>query len=559
MKKMKRFMSLMLALVLAMAMGITAFAQKVTPETTDDDNATITINNPARGEEYTIYKLFDATVSADGEQIAYQGTVPEGLEDFFEADDNGYIHAKDSIADEKDESGNIISTKMTEDLKAALENWAKTATAMATAESNGEATLEFTGLPYGYYVITTSNIDGDTAKAAITVDSTQPNASIYDKNVNKPSADKKVDQESYSIGDTVKYTGTFGTTNYITKDTDTPDKSKQVVDYFIEDTLPEYLGNVVVTKISIGIGEDLRVFEGEELKDLQFKEVIDPEPDADKNVGNVKGITIPWAEKDDEGNYKNLYVQGAVITIEYEAILTSVTNINADDKNTISIRPIVVNGTGEPDDKEPWDEKWFDDEVIRTYAAAIKKTDELGNALAGAEFTIKGLQAEKIGDGVYRVISYNPDSEESSTVLSTSEKDDEDANISKGMLYIVGFAEDVKPVVTEYKAPDGYNKLLEDKILNVQTMTEEIFTESGTRYYDKDGNLVAEEENATHTETVSKNLSDLNEDALKIENNKGTLLPSTGGIGTTIFYVVGAILVLGAGILLVTKKRMSAR
>lgn len=42
-----------------------------------------------------------------------------------------------------------------------------------------------------------------------------------------------------------------------------------------------------------------------------------------------------------------------------------------------------------------------------------------------------------------------------------------------------------------------------------------------------------------------------------IENKKGSLLPSTGGIGTTIFYIVGAVLVIGAAILLVTKKRMS--
>ena len=43
----------------------------------------------------------------------------------------------------------------------------------------------------------------------------------------------------------------------------------------------------------------------------------------------------------------------------------------------------------------------------------------------------------------------------------------------------------------------------------------------------------------------------------EILNKKGSLLPSTGGIGTTIFYIVGGILVVGAAILLVTKKRMS--
>ena len=43
-----------------------------------------------------------------------------------------------------------------------------------------------------------------------------------------------------------------------------------------------------------------------------------------------------------------------------------------------------------------------------------------------------------------------------------------------------------------------------------------------------------------------------------IENNKGTQLPSTGGMGTTIFYIVGAILVIGAGVVLVTRRRMNA-
>lgn len=44
----------------------------------------------------------------------------------------------------------------------------------------------------------------------------------------------------------------------------------------------------------------------------------------------------------------------------------------------------------------------------------------------------------------------------------------------------------------------------------------------------------------------------------EVENNQGATLPETGGIGTTIFYVLGTILVLGAAILLITKKRMSA-
>ena len=45
---------------------------------------------------------------------------------------------------------------------------------------------------------------------------------------------------------------------------------------------------------------------------------------------------------------------------------------------------------------------------------------------------------------------------------------------------------------------------------------------------------------------------------INVINEKGAELPSTGGIGTTIFYIVGAILVIGAGVVLVTRRRMNA-
>ena len=46
---------------------------------------------------------------------------------------------------------------------------------------------------------------------------------------------------------------------------------------------------------------------------------------------------------------------------------------------------------------------------------------------------------------------------------------------------------------------------------------------------------------------------------VEVVNQRGAELPSTGGIGTTIFYVIGAIRVIGAGILLVTRRRMSSK
>ena len=49
-----------------------------------------------------------------------------------------------------------------------------------------------------------------------------------------------------------------------------------------------------------------------------------------------------------------------------------------------------------------------------------------------------------------------------------------------------------------------------------------------------------------------------NDTRIDVENSTGTELPSTGGIGTTIFYIVGGILVVSAAVVLVSKKRMSA-
>ena len=79
----------------------------------------------------------------------------------------------------------------------------------------------------------------------------------------------------------------------------------------------------------------------------------------------------------------------------------------------------------------------------------------------------------------------------------------------------------------EVKAPDGYNKLKDDKEFTIERQMND--TDSSMSY----------------TKVT-----------VKVDNLSGTILPSTGGMGTTIFYVLGGILAVGAAVLLVTKKRM---
>ena len=230
MKHARKLTSLLLALVMVFALAVTVAADGTTGTT---GTGSITISNAAKGETYTIYKLFDATVSEDGKSIAYTGTVPDSLKTYFTADENGYISATADATD---------GANMSEGLKAALKDWTKTVTATATAESDGSA-LNFKGLKYGYYVVTTTQ-----GNQVISVDSTMPNAIIVDKNSSTPEGLRKTaSSNDVSIGDEVTYTVRFETSNYFGAGKD----AKKIVSYTIEDTLPDFLSNVTVTSIIV--------------------------------------------------------------------------------------------------------------------------------------------------------------------------------------------------------------------------------------------------------------------------------------------------------------------
>ena len=74
-------------------------------------------------------------------------------------------------------------------------------------------------------------------------------------------------------------------------------------------------------------------------------------------------------------------------------------------------------------------------------------------------------------------------------------------------------------------------------------------------YLDKSGNEV--DEATADGVTVTYANETLAADVAVVVNKTGSALPSTGGMGTTIFYVIGALLMVGAAVLLITKKRMA--
>lgn len=499
MKHARKLASLLLALVMVFALATTVFAQDVTGTAGD---GSITISNAAKGETYAIYKLFDATVSEDGKSIAYTGTVPEDLKTYFTADENRYISATPAA-----KSGESMS----DGLKAALKAWAAGETATSTAVSDGSA-LNFKGLAYGYYVVTTTQ-----GQQLISVDSTMPNATIVDKNSSSPSnLTKTASSNDVSIGDTVTYTVSFKTSNY----DGAGEAAKEIVSYTIEDTLPDFLSDVEVTSIIVdNDGKDTTTGDQHDVT-AQFTN---------------KKIVIDWY---DETNNKFLYNNGATVTITYTAKVTDKAAI----AGTGNTNKVTVRWTTK-DSEQPDPDGIEKNETIFTYAIALKKVNNKGVALPGAvfQFPFYVKPAADTTDGAY--IYAGTTAREGLTNQITTP--------ASGVIVVKGVASG-NYEITEVTAPAGYNKLTAP--VTVEAVKTSSTSTHTTVYLDKDGNVV--DVSAKEIE-VKVDIDTIAATAVVVVNKAGTELPSTGGMGTTVFYVLGAVLVLGAVVLLVTKKRMN--
>lgn len=157
-----------------------------------------------------------------------------------------------------------------------------------------------------------------------------------------------------------------------------------------------------------------------------------------------------------------------------------------------------------------------------TYYFDLVKDNDKDEVLEGAEFKLYDAETSgneipvvKVSDGVYRV-------------AVTGETG---VAIEAGTARIQGLDGTKTYYLEEIKAPAGYNILT--------------------------SRVAVQMESADHPATVENNK--YVSGGVEVVNQRGAELPSTGGIGTTIFYVIGAILVIGAGILLVTRRRMSSK
>ena len=491
----RRILSLILALVMVFTLASVAFAA--------EETGTITIENGITGKTYTIYRIFDLESHDEtGGNFAYKLStkwISFEADDYFRVNDNGYV---EWTADKEDTTAAAFA-------KAAL----------AYAEKNNIANdgenvcyvgtpVKFENKLLGYYLLDSS------VGALCSLTTAKPDATVKEKN-EVPELKKEVkegddwgDENDAKIGDTVYFQATI-----------TVKAGAQ--DYFFFDTMSEGL-----------------TFDKESLKVTL---------DGEDVVNQLEGGIINWSYydsdeplEDDEGNEIN---SGYTFCIELTTYFLS-ENINKDVVITYSAvlnEKAVANKKPETNNAKLW---YGDDNHLEgvtntnTWKFDVFKytdgevTDGVAakNPLAGATFT---LSTNEDGTNPINLINLKDENDNVTTYYRVA-KNDETGSVteittdSTGKFTIKGLDSGTY-YLTETAAPAGYNKLANPVKVTIDT----------------EGNVtVGDATDAT--------------EEVQVKNSTGTELPSTGGMGTTIFYVVGAILVLGTAVLLITKKRMSA-
>ncbi len=469
MKNVKFIVRALIVFVSFLISGQAVSAQEVA--TSGGGNATITIENAAQSQTYTLYKLFDAKVGSKG-AIAY--TVPSGKtlssNDYFTVDSKGNVTAKADID---------VSTD-------AFKTWAKSFGTQVATTTAADNTLTFTGLSYGYYYVQSS------LGTTITVDSTNPNATLKDKNETGPKipdsnagGGKKIlvngqpaSESTAKVGDTVNYQIKFEATNHIT--TAGGASSQLITKYTIVDTPT----NLTLDDTSVAV-----TVAGTTINKNNYTKSFDAD--------GVMTLTLPWANND-----TSIYASPSEVVITYNATVTK----DAQDgkaNNKASIKYTTEDGENPIDPDEPEYPT-----LITTHSFTLTKMDGSDNQLTGATFKLydaetggNEIKVVKVGDGVYRV----------------AEDGEDGVEIEAGSVTVKGLAADATYYLEETKAPEGYNILTERQAVTIKA----------------DDSAKA-----------------------KVVNNAGTELPSTGSYGTTIFYVLGTVLVAGVLIYVVASRRV---
>lgn len=523
MKKMKRLAALFLAVVMIMAMGMTAMAE---------GNKTITIANPQPEKTYTAYKIFTATTG--------NGHTAYRLDDTSAA--YGLLTAEATAPKETD-GVTITETTVTGVYNVSVTDAPKFAeylrenesflgtpadTKAAAALAEGEtsvAPVELSVADEGYYFINTTS-GSLTNLGTVGADG----LTIYDKN-EKPTIEKKTTLTSTNVevGQPVPYeiSGEVPSlTGYKVYNYNISDKMNNGLT-FTENTLMVKVGEKVLYE------NGNKTSEGEAWGN-DFTVSI---PGTNGNTFDIHFNLVETVTTNDGVTYTARAAAKAPILVQYSAVVNKNAITVTGTENPLENKATLVYsnnpGTNETGTTDSNVELTSANIIVDKYVGFKNADGTDGTPVEGTQRLAKAEFALKNADGKY----YHKDDTTGAVtwVANLNGGDGIDPKDvatkiltdSEGTAKFEGIKDDATYELIETAAPAGYNLLTAPVSVKVE----------------KGGTGTAAIVNKTEP----------------VANWAGAVLPSTGGIGTTIFYVVGGIMVLGAGVLLITKKRMSAK
>lgn len=496
MKTIKRSIALVLAMILTLAMSVTVFAEGEGAKKT----FTITVNEAKAGHTYEAYQILKGDLSKSQTTLS---NVDWGTG--IKADKKTDL-ANDAKAYVEKLSGMQTNSS---DLKAEAQKIASalsTTVAGSVSVTQDNAKTEITGLEPGYYLIKDkdSSLTGDEAYTEyilnIVADTTiTPKTDV-------PSVEKKVKDTNDTTGDTTEW--------------------QDSADYDIGDVVPFQLTATLPVNVQSYKSYYLK-FDDTLSQGLDFKEGTVTVKLGDKDVTSFFKTNYDAASKKLTFTCDNILAEkfeaknGDTIVVEYKATLNKNAVIGSKgNPNKVKLEFSNNPNNGGDGDKGETPE---DTVIVFTYKVVINKVNEKNEALDGAEFTL------------YKKIKGEAD-KEIKAVISGDKND----------VFTFSGLDDGDYVLKETKTPDSYN-----------TAKDIAFTITADHSIESD----APELKSLSGDKVTGNITfkaDKAEGSLStpVQNFKGSVLPSTGGAGRVAIYVIGAILVVGGGIVLVTKKRV---
>lgn len=536
MRRTKKFASLLLALIMVFSLGITAFAEENT-------------------HTYEIYQIFTGDYSEGILSNVKWGKNGTGTEK--EAVDSKILDELEAVAGSASDTAQL----------AVINKYANLSTDPYTS---GTAT-RYENLPNGYYLVKDQDETQNTENGFYTlyvvkvVNGTlefNPKGDVPEAEKKIVEGNNKVDVNEASIGDTVNYeiTGTLPTNfddynTYYYVFTDTLSKGLTY-----NNDVKVTVGGVDVTKYFYVNASAYSATNGTTItvgiQDIKALDLLD-------------GVTVT---KDSEivVTYSAVLNENAVIAGEGNPNDVKLTYSNDPNNSGTGATTPPKENPDKPSPVHPTGETPKDQVVTYTTELTILKKNDEGKVLPGAEFTLTGdgvnivlVTAEKFAEsadgeywklknGTYTTTAPDDETDNSEDYDSTTTKYSKTVEITakgtgKTETSVVGVVDEGGHVtftglgagtytITETKTPAGYNTIAPITF----TLTFDAKTKT---FVSGNEDVVVGADNKLDTTIV---------------NEKGATLPETGGMGTTIFYVIGSVLVLGAAVLLIVKRRMRA-